>query len=149
MSHFSPTEIPDVLSITPRVFEDHRGFFMETYQKQVFLADFARICSGQSFLIGSMDTQRASLPGHSYPGKAGALVLARFLMSLSTCEKALHTLANGLAQFFLTKTRLSCGSHPALPMDSWSSLNMQMSFTKPQTFTIVKAIEQFTGMIQI
>ena len=36
MSHFSPTEIPDVLSITPRVFEDPRGFFMETYQKQVF-----------------------------------------------------------------------------------------------------------------
>lgn len=36
MSHFSPTEIPDVLSITPRVFEDHRGFFMETYQKQAF-----------------------------------------------------------------------------------------------------------------
>ena len=33
---FIPTEIPDVLIIQPHVFEDDRGFFMESYQKQRF-----------------------------------------------------------------------------------------------------------------
>jgi dTDP-4-dehydrorhamnose 3,5-epimerase len=36
MSTFTVTEIPDVIQIQPRVFQDNRGFFMETYQKAVF-----------------------------------------------------------------------------------------------------------------
>lgn len=32
----TPTAIPDVLLIEPRVFGDSRGFFMETYQAKVF-----------------------------------------------------------------------------------------------------------------
>lgn len=35
---FQPTEIPDVVLITPRLFGDHRGFFMETYHREKFLA---------------------------------------------------------------------------------------------------------------
>lgn len=31
------TEIPDVKLIKPKVFEDTRGYFMETYQKEVFI----------------------------------------------------------------------------------------------------------------
>lgn len=31
-----PTEIPDVLIIEPRVFEDARGFFLESYNSQAF-----------------------------------------------------------------------------------------------------------------
>ena len=31
---FEPTSIPDVILITPQVFGDERGFFMETYQAQ-------------------------------------------------------------------------------------------------------------------
>ncbi len=31
---FEPTRIPDVILITPQVFGDERGFFMETYQAQ-------------------------------------------------------------------------------------------------------------------
>lgn len=31
-----PTTIPDVLVIVPDLFEDERGFFMETYQAQHF-----------------------------------------------------------------------------------------------------------------
>lgn len=34
---FTTTEIPEVLIIKPSVFEDDRGFFMETYQKQMFV----------------------------------------------------------------------------------------------------------------
>jgi len=33
---FTPTAIPDVVLIEPRVFGDARGFFMETYQTKVF-----------------------------------------------------------------------------------------------------------------
>lgn len=33
-----PTEIPDVLLITPDIFTDARGFFIETYNKQRYVA---------------------------------------------------------------------------------------------------------------
>jgi dTDP-4-dehydrorhamnose 3,5-epimerase len=33
---FEPTTIPDIILITPQVFGDERGFFMETYQAQRF-----------------------------------------------------------------------------------------------------------------
>ncbi|MDD5759574.1 MAG: dTDP-4-dehydrorhamnose 3,5-epimerase [Desulfobulbaceae bacterium] len=33
---FTPTKIPDVLLIEPKLFGDHRGFFMETWQANVF-----------------------------------------------------------------------------------------------------------------
>jgi len=35
---FSPTSIPDVIQIEPRVFGDARGFFMETWNERVFAA---------------------------------------------------------------------------------------------------------------
>ncbi len=33
---FIPTPIPDVLLIEPKVFQDERGFFLESYQKKLF-----------------------------------------------------------------------------------------------------------------
>ena len=33
---FEPTSIPEIILITPQVFGDERGFFMETYQAQRF-----------------------------------------------------------------------------------------------------------------
>jgi len=52
----TPTSIPDVLLIEPRVFQDERGFFLESYQKEKFKeigidADFvqdnhSRSCQG-------------------------------------------------------------------------------------------------------
>ena len=33
---FTPTAIPDVVLIEPQVFEDERGFFMETWQRRKF-----------------------------------------------------------------------------------------------------------------
>ena len=33
---FKKLEIPDVILIKPKVFEDERGFFMETYKKEDF-----------------------------------------------------------------------------------------------------------------
>lgn len=32
----TPTELPDVLLLEPRVFGDHRGFFMETFRQSLF-----------------------------------------------------------------------------------------------------------------
>lgn len=34
---FLQTKIPEVVLVKPRVFKDDRGFFMETYQKQIFI----------------------------------------------------------------------------------------------------------------
>lgn len=34
--NFLPTDHPDVILIQPKVFGDERGFFMETYQKEIF-----------------------------------------------------------------------------------------------------------------
>ena len=34
---FRPTRIPGVILIEPQVFEDERGFFMESYQRERFL----------------------------------------------------------------------------------------------------------------
>ncbi|HAE58936.1 MAG TPA: dTDP-4-dehydrorhamnose 3,5-epimerase [Anaerolineae bacterium] len=33
---FQPTTLPDIILITPKVFGDERGFFMETYQTRLF-----------------------------------------------------------------------------------------------------------------
>lgn len=38
MNFFPSPEIPDVLVLQPRVFEDERGFFLESYQKERFAA---------------------------------------------------------------------------------------------------------------
>ncbi len=50
---FTPTAIKDVLVIEPKVFEDPRGFFMETYRRDAFAAqginaDFVQINHSQS-----------------------------------------------------------------------------------------------------
>lgn len=34
---FTPTKIPDVMLIAPSIFQDERGFFFESYQKQHFI----------------------------------------------------------------------------------------------------------------
>jgi dTDP-4-dehydrorhamnose 3,5-epimerase len=34
--HLIPTAIPDVLILEPKVFGDHRGFFLETWRREVF-----------------------------------------------------------------------------------------------------------------
>jgi len=36
---FTPTKIPDVILIKPQVFDDKRGFFLETYRSQEFIAN--------------------------------------------------------------------------------------------------------------
>ena len=36
--HFSTLEIPDLILIEPRVFADQRGFFLESYHRQRFVA---------------------------------------------------------------------------------------------------------------
>lgn len=36
--HFKPLEIPEVILVEPKAFEDERGFFMETYKRSGFEA---------------------------------------------------------------------------------------------------------------
>jgi len=44
--HFAQTEIPGVVIVEPRVFEDERGFFMETFK----LSDFRQAGIGDPFV---------------------------------------------------------------------------------------------------
>ena len=41
---FTPLAIPDVVLITPKVFGDERGFFMETFQQQAFEENCGEVC---------------------------------------------------------------------------------------------------------
>ncbi len=50
---FKPTAIPEVIVIESKVFEDQRGFFMETYRRELFAAngidvDFVQVNHSQS-----------------------------------------------------------------------------------------------------
>jgi len=38
MTQFTPLEIQDVILVTPKVFEDERGFFLESYREERFAA---------------------------------------------------------------------------------------------------------------
>ena len=47
------TKIPDVLLLEPRVFEDSRGSFFESYNERVLadMGDHGPLCSGQPILL--------------------------------------------------------------------------------------------------
>jgi dTDP-4-dehydrorhamnose 3,5-epimerase len=53
MTRFIPTEIPDILLIEPTVYGDERGFFIETYQAQVFTEAGLDCCFVQDNHSGS------------------------------------------------------------------------------------------------
>lgn len=63
MMIFTPTRIPDVLMIEPRVFGDQRGFFMETYQARQFAAHGLTVDFVQDNHSGS---RRGTLRGLHY-----------------------------------------------------------------------------------
>jgi dTDP-4-dehydrorhamnose 3,5-epimerase len=60
---FTPTSLPDVLLIEPRVFGDERGFFMETFQEKIFSEAGIRANFVQDNHSGS---QRGALRGLHY-----------------------------------------------------------------------------------
>ncbi len=74
----SETSLPGVLIIKPRVFEDPRGFFMETYRQNALAeAGIARdICAGQPLALVARRAARIALStaqstGEALPGHAG------------------------------------------------------------------------------
>ena len=68
------TKLDGVLIIEPRVFEDPRGFFMETYHAQRYRESGVGVtfCAGQPLLFVRGDVKRASLPAAPRPGEIGA-----------------------------------------------------------------------------
>jgi dTDP-4-dehydrorhamnose 3,5-epimerase len=50
---FTPTKIPDVLQITPRIFEDDRGFFFESFQARLFESQGVHMDFVQDNHVGS------------------------------------------------------------------------------------------------
>lgn len=60
---FTPTRIPDVKVIEPRVFGDARGYFMETYQAKLF----AEACIPTNFVQDNQSgSQQGTLRGLHY-----------------------------------------------------------------------------------
>lgn len=71
---FVPTQIPDVVLIQPRIFEDERGFVLESYQKERFSAagihaDFVQDNHSAS---SKGEAERLALSGLSAAGEVGA-----------------------------------------------------------------------------
>ncbi len=60
---FAPTKIADVLQITPRIFEDDRGFFFESFQARLFENQGIRMDFVQDNHVGS---KRGVLRGLHY-----------------------------------------------------------------------------------
>lgn len=60
---FTPTQIPDVILIEPRVFSDERGFFLESFQEERFCAAGIAVRFVQDNHSGS---RRGSLRGLHY-----------------------------------------------------------------------------------
>jgi dTDP-4-dehydrorhamnose 3,5-epimerase len=73
---FTRLDIPDVLLIEPRTFEDQRGFFMETYKRSEFAANGL---SGEFVQSNYSHSTRGTLRGLHYqkhPQAQGKLVMA-------------------------------------------------------------------------
>jgi dTDP-4-dehydrorhamnose 3,5-epimerase len=71
---FIPTSIPDVIQIEPKIFQDNRGFFLETYQAQVFKQAGINTTFVQDNLSGS---SRGTLRGLHYQIKQTQAKLVR------------------------------------------------------------------------
>jgi dTDP-4-dehydrorhamnose 3,5-epimerase len=61
--HFKPLDIPDVILVEPAVYEDQRGFFLESYHKERFAAGGIQADFVQDNHSGS---KRGSLRGLHY-----------------------------------------------------------------------------------
>ena len=88
----TPTDLPGVLLLEPRVFQDERGFFLESYNRRTFKEATGRdaefVQDNQSFSV------RNVLRGLHYQvrqpqGKLVAVMGARSTTSRSTCAAAL------------------------------------------------------------
>ena len=118
--NFSPTAIPDVVLITPQVYGDERGFFMETYQASLFEEAGLPCHFVQDNHSGSRQGVLRGLHYqiHQAQGKLVRVVAARFSTWPSTCAASLLPSANGKVSVSRRRTSSRFGSHPALRMDS-------------------------------
>ena len=72
---FVETRLPGVVVIEPKVFEDERGFFMETWRESLFrdAGIDARLRAGERQPVAAPQyAARAALPGRAAAGQAGA-----------------------------------------------------------------------------
>ena len=71
----TPTAIPDVLIIEPKVFGDARGFFYESFNQQAFneaTGPERAVCAGQPQPQRQRRAARPALPDPAAAGQAGA-----------------------------------------------------------------------------
>ena len=118
----TPTAIPEVVLIEPKVFGDESRLLLRELQPagvQRSHRPRADLRSGQSLEIGEERIARPALPDQAAAGQTGA---RRGRRSLRCCGRYPQGLArpsaNGSAIFSLPKTRSNCGSRQTSPMAS-------------------------------
>ena len=77
--HYEKLAIPDVVLLTPKVFGDERGFFMETFRQN----EFEQHCGDYQFVQDNHSrSSQGTLRGLHYQLQTpqGKLVRVRFLM---------------------------------------------------------------------
>lgn len=104
---FHKTEIEGVIVIEPTVFGDNRGYFMETYQQEEFQAggvDTVFVQDNQSKsrkgVLRGLHFQKTTRRGNWCESLMG-----KYLMLPWICAKGAKPMENGLALFFLPKTK--------------------------------------------
>ena len=148
---FHKTEIEGVIVIEPTVFGDNRGYFMETYQQEEFQA-------GGVDTVFVQDNQSKSRKGvlrglhfqKNYPqGKLVRVINGEVFDVAVDLRKGSKTYGNGLALFFLPKTKSSFIFQKALHMVFWCCLKKRNLFINAMSFIIRKMKADLHGTINL
>ena len=148
----TPTAIPEVLILEPKVFGDDRGFFFESFNARAF--EQATGLKREFVQDNHSKSAKNVLRGLHYQiqNPQGKLVRVscrvKSSMLRSTCEKAQKPSGNGLAPISVRKTRSSSGFRKGLPTVSWCSVNLLNSSTRRPTTTLPATSIALPGTIR-
>ena len=140
----TPLTIPDVLLLEPRVFEDERGFFYESYNQQAFdeavghPVTFVQDNHSRS-VKGTLRGLHYQLPPHPQ-GKLVRVTLGAVFDVAVDIRRG-----NGWGKRSPPKTADSYGFHPASPMAFWSPATSPSSSTSAPISTHPPASEASAG----
>jgi dTDP-4-dehydrorhamnose 3,5-epimerase len=131
-----PTSIPGVLVLEPRVFEDERGFFFESFNQRLLKASIGR--DVQFVQDNHSRSAKYVLRGLHYQIRQAQGKLVRVMMGevfdvAVDIRRSSPTLASGLASPFPVRTNASFGFRRALRMGSSSCPNSPSSFIRRRT----------------
>jgi len=129
--NFVKTSIEGVTIVEPTVFGDHRGYFMETYNKAEFDAAGLNMVFVQD---NESKSKKGVLRGLHFQkknpqGKLVRVIEGEVFDVAVDLRKGSPTLASGKALFFLPKTRSSSTFPKVLHTALWCSAKLLLSCT--------------------